>query len=360
MSGKCTGISLDLVNGGFVVSVASFGDSVDLLQFFTADYQLNTSIVPIHESEEALSNPVTDSTGRIYILRPSSNPFPGGPLVYKLQMFDPHTHQLLFETDWNLKNYKARNGVKQDYPTLAIDPNDDSILVYSRDTPSFRTVSFVDRLPPSSAVGDPQFTGLRGQSFQIHGIDGGIYAIISQPDMQLNSKFVFLKDGKCPTYQTIKQKQNNCWSHPGSYFAEIALKTSNGDHVSIIGGAYNQGFHSVVINGRQMKHNNSLIQGLDSSLELLFIDSFHIKLSVNQWIIEIDNSDEFINLSNVIIKDWYKLIHTIQPHGLLGQTWRSNSNKNQKVTEGKVDDYLIESKDIYGTDFMYNLFTASQ
>ena len=44
-------------------------------------------------------------------------------------------------------------------------------------------------------------------------------------------------------------------------------------------------------------------------------------------------------------------------HGLLGQTW--NLRKGKSAIEGKVDDYLLMSDDLYGTDFMYNRFGVS-
>ena len=53
--------------------------------------------------------------------------------------------------------------------------------------------------PPTHVVGDPQFAGLRGQDYQVHGIDGGVYNVISSSLMQLNSKFVFLTGPRpCP------------------------------------------------------------------------------------------------------------------------------------------------------------------
>jgi hypothetical protein len=47
-------------------------------------------------------------------------------------------------------------------------------------------------------VGDPQFVGLRGQSYQIHGVSGEIYNLVSDGDVQYNSRFVFLDQGECP------------------------------------------------------------------------------------------------------------------------------------------------------------------
>ena len=45
----------------------------------------------------------------------------------------------------------------------------------------------------SGVVGDPQFTGLRGQSYQVHGIDGAVYNLITSPQLHVNARFVFFR-----------------------------------------------------------------------------------------------------------------------------------------------------------------------
>lgn len=50
--------------------------------------------------------------------------------------------------------------------------------------------------PGPGATGDPQFHGLLGQPYQIHGIDDGAYSIISEPSLQPNERFDSLvRDG---------------------------------------------------------------------------------------------------------------------------------------------------------------------
>ena len=101
---------------------------------------------------------------------------------------------------------------------------------------------------------------------------------------------------------------------------------------------------------------------------MTIVDAFHIIITVHEWTFEIDNSDGFINLSSVRINNWSNLLST-KPHGLLGQTWRSinqsikqsinqSINHLKQVIEGEVDDYVIASNDLFGTDFMYNRYTA--
>ena len=49
-----------------------------------------------------------------------------------------------------------------------------------------------------TVLGDPQFRGFLGQSYQVHGMSGGVYSVISAPSLQLNARFVFLAAGGCP------------------------------------------------------------------------------------------------------------------------------------------------------------------
>jgi hypothetical protein len=59
-----------------------------------------------------------------------------------------------------------------------------------------------------SVLGDPQFMGLRGQSFQVHGIDGAVYNLVTSTSSQVNSRFVFLSKGRCPMVEGVESA--NC------------------------------------------------------------------------------------------------------------------------------------------------------
>ena len=79
-------------------------------------------------------------------------------------------------------------------------------------------------LPETSyVIGDPQFVGLRGQRYQVHGISGEVLNIVSDRDLQYNSRFLFLDKGECPIVDGTRQK--GCFSHPGSYLGELGIKT---------------------------------------------------------------------------------------------------------------------------------------
>jgi hypothetical protein len=82
-----------------------------------------------------------------------------------------------------------------------------------------------------SARGDPQFFGLIGQSFQVHGLDNTVYTIISHRDVGVNASFGFLTGPlPCPTVERSLNDNNkpesiSCWSHAGSYLSELGLFT---------------------------------------------------------------------------------------------------------------------------------------
>ena len=254
---------------------------------------------------------------------------------------------------------------------------DDISLVQQEAVP----INMIDVPPMISAIGDPQFQGLLGQSYQIHGIDNNIYSIISQSDMSMTSRFVYLSGGVCPSYAGAM----NCWSHPGSYFGSIAVQTANGNKILIEAGDWSQGFSKVEINNKRVDisnisgdisdgGNNSsssviTIGGGNSkdntnSLVLTLIDRYHLSIQYSIWIFHIDNSDMFVNINRVEISSWSQLVSQIKPHGLLGQTWKRQGRKSQEagkqvkeVIEGDVDDYTINEGDgMFGYDFIYNKF----
>lgn len=229
---------------------------------------------------------------------------------------------------------------------------------------STTTINFrVRNTASASATGDPQFVGLLGQSFQVHGIDGGVYSMISQPSMQLNSRFVFLAEGTCPI-ATGSTTKISCWSHPGSYLGELALMTSAGDHVIITAGSADSGFRRVLVNNVDLISTSDSSGNVinDQSLSIAILDSHHITIKCSLWTLNLDNSDHFLNLASVHVSAWSRLIQSVQPHGLLGQTWNWRTNH----IEGHVEDYFQQaagedsSKNVdaqlFGIDNYFNRF----
>jgi plastocyanin len=208
--------------------------------------------------------------------------------------------------------------------------------------------------------GDPQFSGFLGQSFQVHGIDGAVYNLISDDDIQINSIFSFI-DGDsiaCPQqpwkYAGLRQKIQ-CWSHAGSYLGAVGVMDNRGNKLTINAGTSTNGFDSVLFNEISVSVG-TVSAGL---LTVTLHSSHHLSVVADEFTLHIDNSDGFVNLASVTIdrNRWSQL----SAHGLLGQTWhRVSTDKRGPIEhiEGNVDDYLINENTLFGHSFVYNRFAA--
>jgi hypothetical protein len=89
----------------------------------------------------------------------------------------------------------------------------------------------------------------------VHGIAGEVYSLISDRNVQLNSRFVFLTNITCPKLD--RPAQVHCSSHPGNYFDSFVLSTSNGDRLRINSAGVDRGFSSVLLNNRVVEVGES-------------------------------------------------------------------------------------------------------
>jgi hypothetical protein len=215
----------------------------------------------------------------------------------------------------------------------------------------------------AKALGDPQFVGFLGQRYQVHGMDGSVYSIISDPDVQINARFVFLQSGKCPR-DHAGQRPSLCWSHPGSYFGSLSVLTSDGQTAVLIAGAADEGLKTVIVNGELLLRGES--RGVASSQQTassvpLVVErdssGYSCYVSVGVYELAIESSDGFLNLVSVSVTRWDRLPE-LRPHGLLGQTWRRAEVKGQQVAEveGSVDDYAEASGQLFGSAFTFSRF----
>jgi len=206
----------------------------------------------------------------------------------------------------------------------------------------------------SIVVGDPQFVGFRGQSYQVHGIDGGVYNLISERNSQVNSRFVFLNEGKCPILNGVKQA--NCWSHPGSYLGEISYQqiADGKRHAALVtSGTAKKGFAGVQMDGKALTIGESISFGIFS---LSFNSSHLVTVSTENFDFELSNSDMFINQAVTPTTP----LSQLTSHGLLGQTHTLKIYKSMvKYIVGDVDDYVIADNNIWGSDCVYNQFNPT-
>lgn len=204
---------------------------------------------------------------------------------------------------------------------------------------------------PAVVVGDPQFVGLRGQSFQVHGIDGAVYNIISEESTQVNSRFVFLTEGECPII--AGKAESNCWSHPGSYLGALSFQAKVGGKVHralVTAGAATTGFAGITLDGKTLSVGDSYTFG---DLAVSVKSTHRVSIQTESFSFELSNSDMFINQAVSARVPLSKL----SAHGLLGQTHAAKVYPTAtRYIEGEVDDYVIADNDIFGTDFAFNKF----
>ena len=213
-------------------------------------------------------------------------------------------------------------------------------------------------------VGDPMFVGFLRQRFQVHGMDGVVYNILSQASVSINALFVFLESGNCPIVDG--EALTNCWSHPGSYFGSLALQTAAGDKLEIVSGAATSGFGAIRFDGEDVKVTKG-VEGTGAKLSFTVLSSHSVAVTIDNYRLVVENSDMFVNLVSIEVLDWQQLASVDQPHGLLGQTWKPPRKARagqvvavKDVAEGDVDDYVITSDTLFGTEFVYNKFAKSQ
>ena len=198
---------------------------------------------------------------------------------------------------------------------------------------------------PAGARGDPQFTGLRGQTYQVHGMADTVYSVISDRFMQLNALFAFLSSGRCPV--VAGRTMTNCWSHPGSYFGSLALRTATGHRLLIEAGSYQDGM-------RLTLDDAALTSSLSvDGLQVTVVDAFHVEVQAGLYRLSVENSDRFLNLVRAEVLDWAALRHVVRSHGLLGQTWQTSA---KAPFEGEVDDYVEADNALFGHKFLHNQF----
>ena len=202
----------------------------------------------------------------------------------------------------------------------------------------------------AGVLGDPQFMGLRGQSFQVHGIDGAVYNLIADHGLFVNARFGFRSSGRCPAVP----EPSNCWSHAGSYLDEVGVVTPDGDKLHLTSGGWNEGFSFVTLNGANLSVGT---HATAYRFDALLLSTHSLRLMVGNFELQLENSDRFINIVQMRVLEWPKL----SSHGLLGQTWHRPSKAGRQVTdiEGDIDDYVEQNNDLMGSAFVYGVKSGS-
>ena len=217
-------------------------------------------------------------------------------------------------------------------------------------------------------IGDPQFTGLLGQRFQVHGVSGTVYNIITDSLLQVNARFDFLSSGGGPRADIIDTQP---WTHQGTYLGAMSFQTKrsvNASHVDVVvveAGGENEGFARVSINGQQVtppytwqpESNGEAGSSGEETVAVYFTHSHVLEVQTSQFHFRLVNSDRFINQEVAPRVP----LHAMSCHGLLGQTRLNKQYKSAvRYIEGSVDDYAVATEEEEGAlisnNFVHNRF----
>ena len=220
------------------------------------------------------------------------------------------------------------------------------------------TVDFFISAPAGATVlGDPSFSGFHGQApFQVHGIPGAVFNILTAQQLQLNSLFTFLDHGDAMTAAEMGRARlasfgrlpvTQPWSHPGTYLSQLGLKL--GAIELLVGaGSYSEGVAYVTLaNGESHEQSQLAVGGTVSWCDtaLTWVDASHVAVQTPLVSFTIVNADGFFNIEQA------KLLSSaahLQLDGLLGQSadpqWKAG--KGREWEEHMLMDYLVLDEEL--------------
>ncbi len=228
----------------------------------------------------------------------------------------------------------------------------------------------------TGGVGDPEFTGLQLQNFQVHGVPDEFFNIITTSTLQVNANFHYMSIGKSDLNHTIG------WTHPGTYMNKFGIMIGGDYKIELISHSHNEGMY-IEINSESLGVDEPYF--LDSDNESVYRqDKNVVIITTTEFIITIINADMFFNLEVALVdqkivevgKKFLKIGDSLcnkprggenspirlevlkhypdlQMHGLVGQTWK-NIDYCGNMFEGDITDYMTGG--MYGTNFVYNYF----
>ena len=232
-----------------------------------------------------------------------------------------------------------------------------------------------------AVLGDPLFVGLLGQRFQVHGLDGAVYSLVSDASLQLNARFTFIGEPRaCPVLPSTGAKAATCWSHPGSYLSETAVQVRSDNtlpalasasasaalekfavHTVVLrAGDAASGFVSVRVNGVELVDGANRSSADSAVLRVRFLSSHELSIATPLLSMQWESIDGFTNLR--LLQPAVSLAELARrdTHGLLGQTHtRHAQHREVEHVAGYVDDYADESGALTGCATVYNRFRCA-
>ena len=144
-------------------------------------------------------------------------------------------------------------------------------------------------------------------------MDGAVYNLISDRELQVNARFVFLTAGTCPIVDGMQDR--DCWTHSGSYMGEVSFQHLVDGTVraaQVTSGSASKGFASVQVNGEVLHAGENATFG---PFSVHIISRHRVLVHTAQFDFELRNSDQFVNQAVSAIVP----LSSLRSHGLLGR-----------------------------------------
>ena len=237
---------------------------------------------------------------------------------------------------------------------------------------------------------------------------GGVYSLLTSPHMQLNARFVYLRNISCPVVEG--RDVSNCFQEQGTFFGSMALRVQDGDWLRIVGGPVADGFASVSVNDVQAVQVGDVVSvggGAAGSASSPSGSAANMKLSkprllrgqaelsreealqkvgaaaaqasvasssastftvsrpshrqlhvqAGDYTFQIDNMDGYVDITQLDVQCWLCLEQeqgSMQLDGLLGQTW--NASAVIKQSDDEVEEYRVQGDDLLGCQHQHDRF----
>ena len=244
----------------------------------------------------------------------------------------------------------------------------------------------------ASVTGDPVFVGFLGQVYQVHGLAGEIFNLVTSAQLQLNALFTFLGKGQAMSAEQQLEVQltsphrtplplTAAWSHPGTYLGSIGLQV--GAHtLTFVPGPYATGFASIHLDGSPITKSGWVIHTHHTRdpttttptptpttplLEVRVIGWSRVIVHTAELTFHLVNSDGFLNIDSAELHFRPDAAHPID--GVLGQSadptrfFPQFEPSRPVAADVKSDfqrhmifDYLILDGELTSVEFQANLF----
>jgi hypothetical protein len=207
----------------------------------------------------------------------------------------------------------------------------------------------------SNIQGDPQFVGIHGQSYQVHGLPDRIFNLISTFNLQLNSKFSYLDSGYNAAQMASSRVKNMklpitaSWTHPGTYLTELGLKIDSAK-INVVAGSYKDGFAALTLNGVKINVGEKIKLNKDSYIHCITRNALRVHTPIFKF--KIVNSDMFFNIDNINFSELQNKISVDQISGIIGQS----VDPKFKNIDNLYDFLIQDDGDIFSDQFADNRF----